>query len=100
LVESWKWPWTNPTGLAQLGLTQLLIESLTSSIVSLPSDHNLLLPLTDGISLLDTKTSLLLSYMQNLVFLIILTLRQTADPDKDVNSDIDAATVKELVSAV
>ena len=38
--------------------------------------------------------------MQNLVFLIILTLRQTADPDRDVNSDIDAAAVKKLVSAV
>jgi hypothetical protein len=44
-----------------------------------------------------TQTSLLLSFMQNLVS---LPPRQAADPDRDANLDIDAAAVKELVRAV
>jgi len=47
--------------LRQPKLLSILMGSLASAILSLPSDHNLLLPLTDGISLLDTNlTSTLL----------------------------------------
>lgn len=54
-----------------------LLTTLTTSIQSateaLPKDD--FLPPKDGISLLDVKNELLLSYLQNLVFLIILKLR-------------------------
>jgi U3 small nucleolar ribonucleoprotein protein LCP5 len=54
-----------------------LLATLTSSIQSateaLPTDD--ILPPKEGISLLDVKNELLLSYLQNLVFLILLKLR-------------------------
>jgi U3 small nucleolar ribonucleoprotein protein LCP5 len=54
-----------------------LLATLTTSIQSateaLPQDE--ILPPKDGISLLDVKNELLLSYLQNLVFLILLKLR-------------------------
>lgn len=56
---------------------QSLLATLTSSIQSateaLPQDD--ILPPKEGISLLDVKNELLLSYLQNLVFLILLKLR-------------------------
>lgn len=54
-----------------------LLATLTTSIQSateaLPQDD--MLPPKEGISLLDVKNELLLSYLQNLVFLILLKLR-------------------------
>lgn len=54
-----------------------LLSTLTTSIQSateaLPKDN--ILPPKDGISLFDVKNELLLSYLQNLVFLIVLKLR-------------------------
>ena len=54
-----------------------LLGTLTASIQSateaLPKDD--VLPPKDGISLFDVKNELLLSYLQNLVFLIVLKLR-------------------------
>lgn len=70
---------------------ELLLSTLTSSIQSaieaLPADGPL--PPKDGISLFDVKNELLLSYLQNLVFLIILKLRarkedQTIGPQDEV----------------
>ncbi|KAL4952278.1 Sas10/Utp3/C1D family-domain-containing protein [Aspergillus filifer] len=68
-----------------------LLESLTTSLsstgTSLPSNKRdtptevSILPPQDGISLLDTKCDLLLSYLQNLVFLMLLQLREL--PSKD-----------------
>jgi U3 small nucleolar ribonucleoprotein protein LCP5 len=78
-------------------LLSALTESLISATSSLPSDHNLLLPPADGISLLDTKNALLLSYIQNLVFLIILKLRQTSESSQNAGTDLSAAAVKKLV---
>ncbi|KAH6895670.1 hypothetical protein B0T10DRAFT_223476 [Thelonectria olida] len=43
----------------------------------------------DGISLLDVKNELLLSYLQNLVFLILLKLRN-AKPDTETSNDQDS----------
>ena len=74
-----------------------LTDSLTSATSSLPFDHQSLLPPTDGISLLDTKNALLLSYIQNLVFLIMLKLRQAAEANGDANTDLNAAAIKKLV---
>src|ERR1700733_5661137 len=80
-----------------LALVSTLVDSLTSATTSLPSDHDLVQPPTDGISLLDTKNALLLSYIHNLVFLIILKLRQTAEEGRDTIMPLDAAVVKKLV---
>ena len=74
-----------------------LADSLTSANSSLPSEHNSLLPPTDGISLLDTKNSLLLSYIQNLVFLVILKLRQITGSSRDANTELNTAAIKKLV---
>ena len=62
-----------------------LLASLTSSIQSateaLPTDD--ILPPKEGISLLDVKNELLLSYLQNLVFLILLKLRSRSKSNGD-----------------
>lgn len=55
-------------------LLSALTESLSSAIDSLPTSAEVALP-EDGISLLSTKNELLISYLQNLVFLIILKIR-------------------------
>lgn len=54
----------------------------------------------DGISLLDVKNELLLSYLQNLVFLILVKLRKTNTGDaKQLNNEagLDSDVVKKLV---
>ncbi|KAF2134522.1 hypothetical protein P153DRAFT_3556 [Dothidotthia symphoricarpi CBS 119687] len=64
---------------------QSLLATLTSSIQSateaLPKDD--ILPPKEGISLLDVKNELLLSYLQNLVFLILLKLRARSSTNGD-----------------
>jgi U3 small nucleolar ribonucleoprotein protein LCP5 len=72
-------------------LLDTLTTSLTSAISAFPEEHNTILPPADGISLLDVKNELLLSYLQNLVFLIILKLRN--DPG---SSSIGIEAVKKL----
>lgn len=74
-----------------------LLESLTTSLsstgTSLPSTKResstevSILPPQDGISLLDTKCDLLLSYLQNLVFLMLLQLREL--PSKGASAEED-----------
>lgn len=62
-----------------------LLTSLTTSIQSaaeaLPTED--ILPPKEGISLLDVKNDLLLAYLQNLVFLILLKLRSQDRENKD-----------------
>jgi U3 small nucleolar ribonucleoprotein protein LCP5 len=71
-----------------------LLETLTTSIESatqaLPEDG--INPPKDGISLLDVKNDLLLSYLQNLVFLILLKLRSRSEVDgaKEEGNEDDA----------
>lgn len=80
-------------------LLSTLTESLNSAALSIP-DATSLTPPPDGISLLDTKNQLLLSYLHNLVFLIILKLRNHRS-QSDVTFDdtfSDDEVVKELVS--
>ncbi|CAM1511738.1 Fc.00g092510.m01.CDS01 [Cosmosporella sp. VM-42] len=50
----------------------------------------------DGISLLDVKNELLLSYLQNLVFLILLKLRNSK-ADSDSESELDESVRSKLV---
>ncbi|KAL6715143.1 hypothetical protein ACLMJK_007407 [Lecanora helva] len=66
-------------------LLSSLTDSLTSATESL-TEPDKLKPPTDGISLLDTKNELLLSYLQNLVFLIILKIRDQ-NPNHDERAD-------------
>lgn len=54
-------------------LLSTLITSIQSATEAIPRDD--VLPPKEGISLLDVKNELLLSYLQNLVFLIVLKLR-------------------------
>ncbi|KAF2876742.1 hypothetical protein BDV95DRAFT_561469 [Massariosphaeria phaeospora] len=62
-----------------------LLETLTASLQSatevLPTGN--ILPPKDGISLLDVKNDLLLSYLQNLVFLILLKIRSRSQSLND-----------------
>lgn len=58
-------------------LLSTLTESLSSALDSISTSTDLAFP-QDGISLLAIKNELLLSYLQNLVFLIILKIRNLA----------------------
>lgn len=81
-----------------------LLATLTSSIESatqaLPEDS--ILPPENSISLLDVKNELFLSYLQNLVFLILLKLRYRssadgAGKDEDDHSGLQKEVTKKLV---
>ncbi|MCJ1322138.1 hypothetical protein MMC15_007483 [Xylographa vitiligo] len=63
-------------------LLSSLTTSLKSATSSLPEASDIAPP-GDGISLLDTKNELLLSYLQNLVFLIVLKLRAHASAEEE-----------------
>lgn len=80
-------------------LLTTLNESLSSALTSLP-DPTALKPPADGISLLDIKNELLLSYLQNLVFLIIFKLRNHGNGDVESASSItsDEDVVQNLVA--
>ncbi|KAB8288101.1 hypothetical protein EYC80_010234 [Monilinia laxa] len=78
-------------------LLTTLTQSLTSAIESAP-DSSVVNPPVDGISLLDVKNELLLSYLQNLVFIIILKIRnQKEDISGEDEEELDNAVVKKLV---
>jgi U3 small nucleolar ribonucleoprotein protein LCP5 len=74
-----------------------LLESLNSCLTgagsSLPAPRKdaptdvSIAPPQDGISLLDTKSEILLSYLQNLVFLIIFQLRQKQSDEPEIAAD-------------
>ncbi|KAJ5156868.1 hypothetical protein N7492_009671 [Penicillium capsulatum] len=83
-------------GIARAQNLTTLLESLTSCLngaaASLPapctneSSTTSIEPPQDGISLLDTKSEILLSYLHNLVFLIIFQLRQKSSKPSDPDS--------------
>ncbi|KAI1496949.1 hypothetical protein F5X99DRAFT_45673 [Biscogniauxia marginata] len=91
-----------PTSLP--ALLDTLTQSLTSAVESTPKIAGIK-PTDNGVSLLDVKNELLLSYLQNLVFLILLKIRNakaSARSDSDSNagddtSDLSGAVVKKLV---
>ncbi|MCJ1355034.1 MAG: hypothetical protein MMC33_005025 [Icmadophila ericetorum] len=72
-----------------------LVLTLTASLKSATDPSPLAISLqapVDGISLLDVKNELLLSYLQNLVFLIILKLRNATNPSSTVNGKSNGAS--------
>ncbi|KAF9874694.1 Sas10/Utp3/C1D family protein [Colletotrichum karsti] len=78
-------------------LLDSLTQSLTTSLDAAPKAS--ISPPQNGISLLDVKNELLLSYLQNLVFLILLKLRNAkkqSSEDGNANETRDAV-VKKLV---
>lgn len=68
-------------------LLDTLANSLNSAIDATPKVAGLIQPTQDGVSLLDVKNELLLSYLQNLVFLILLKIRNARDGNKSTSSD-------------
>lgn len=81
----------------------VLLDSLTQSISS-TLEATAKIPSIDapkdGISLLDAKNELLLSYLQNLVFLILVKLRKAKhgdSSDSDDDSSLDDEVVQKLV---
>jgi U3 small nucleolar ribonucleoprotein protein LCP5 len=81
-------------------LLAALTESVKSAIAAVPTATSTAPP-AEGISLFDTKNELLLSYLQNLVFLIILKLRNVrntaAEAVQEKSDDIQTEIVKKLV---
>ncbi|KAK4690286.1 U3 small nucleolar ribonucleoprotein LCP5, partial [Lecanoromycetidae sp. Uapishka_2] len=78
-------------------LLSTLTESLTSASASLPSSETIAPP-PEGISLLDTKNELLLSYLHNLVFLIILKVRHhSSSPADEEAPSLNNAVTQKLV---
>lgn len=77
-----------------------LLETLTQALTSASESAEKIkspIPPKDGISLLDVKNELFLSYLQNLVFLIILKLRNRKPGSVDNDEDLDGSVVKKLV---
>ncbi|KAI3556859.1 Sas10/Utp3/C1D family protein [Colletotrichum abscissum] len=73
-------------------LLDSLTQSLTTSLDAAPKGS--IAPPQNGISLLDTKNELLASYLQNLVFLILLKLRNA---NKQSSDDDNAGGTMETV---
>ncbi|OAP56424.1 hypothetical protein AYL99_09603 [Fonsecaea erecta] len=72
-----------------------LITALQAAASALPEAEQQLLPPTDGISLLDVKNDLLLSYIQNLAFLVIIKLRNGSTGA--LSADLVSEVTKHLV---
>ncbi|KAL2760143.1 hypothetical protein ACRALDRAFT_2056335 [Sodiomyces alcalophilus JCM 7366] len=77
-------------------LLDSLTQSLTSTLDSAPKLSSIQQP-EDGISLLHVKNELLLSYLQNLVFLILLKLRNAKTGSSDESDNDTEPVVKKLV---
>ncbi|KAK4166719.1 hypothetical protein QBC43DRAFT_313197 [Cladorrhinum sp. PSN259] len=80
-------------------LLDTLTKSLSSALEAAPKLQEFEIP-KEGISLLDVKNELLLSYLQNLVFLILLKLRQSKNgvpENKEEAERLDDLVVNKLV---
>ncbi|KAF7588502.1 hypothetical protein BBP40_005638 [Aspergillus hancockii] len=100
---------TQPPEKSGLQNISALLESITGCLTtadsSLPKDKRdapsdvSIEPPQDGISLLDTKNDLLLSYVHNLVFLMLFQLRglsEAQNEDAETNQSVRDETVKKL----
>lgn len=77
-------------------LLKALESSLSTLSTTLPSSESIQPP-KDGISLLDTKNELFLSYLQNLVFLILLKIRNIKSDPNSVDNDRKNSVAEEVV---
>jgi U3 small nucleolar ribonucleoprotein protein LCP5 len=98
---------SNPSINNLSSILDTLTACLNSTSTSLPSSTEsadktaspTILPPSDGISLLDTKAELLLSYLQNLVFLVLFQLRgrgKSGDGQGDVSLEDIVRKLTEL----
>ncbi|KAF9890118.1 hypothetical protein FE257_006279 [Aspergillus nanangensis] len=98
---------SEPSGLPHVNsLLQNITSCLSSVGSSLPKTTRddpsdvAIEPPQEGISLLDTKSDLLLSYLQNLVFLTLFQIRdlstETSDEDPETNQWLRDEAVKKL----
>ena len=76
-------------------LLTTLTDALQSATSAFPDSEQQFLLAVDGISLLDVKNDLLLSYLQNLAFLVVIKLRSGSREDTLPNLTSDV--VKKLV---
>ena len=74
---------------------ETLTESLQSALSAIQSSADVFSPPEDGISLLDVKNEVLLSYLHNLAFLIVFKLRNLKD--YDVDSSLFSQVTRKLV---
>ncbi|KAL2810014.1 Sas10/Utp3/C1D family-domain-containing protein [Aspergillus granulosus] len=86
-------------------LLETISTSLNATETSLPSSKRdtsevSILPPQDGISLLDTKCDLLLSYLQNLVFLTLLQLRELPSKKASREENGDSESIQSLRTQV
>ncbi|KAI1455970.1 hypothetical protein F4805DRAFT_253522 [Annulohypoxylon moriforme] len=83
-------------------LLDSLANSLTSAFEATPKISGIE-PTKDGVSLLDVKNELLLSYLQNLVFLILIKIRNAknagseSSEEEEDKTDLSDVVVKKLV---
>lgn len=85
-------------GEGVIELMSTLTESLDSALQSVP-ESTVIVPPKDGISLFDIKNDLLLSYLQNLVFLIIIKLREGIDsPARDGDDPASPSIAEQVVT--
>ncbi|KAI1410301.1 hypothetical protein F5Y13DRAFT_76059 [Hypoxylon sp. FL1857] len=82
-------------------LLDSLTNSLSSAFEATPRISGIE-PTKDGVSLLDVKNELLLSYLQNLVFLILIKIRNAKNHsseslDEEDKADLSDTVVKKLV---
>ncbi len=88
------------TNMATTNSFPALLETLTQALSSASESAERIqspIPPKDGISLLDVKNELFLSYLQNLVFLILLKIRNRKSGTEDEDEDLDNSAVKKLV---
>ncbi|KAF2102188.1 hypothetical protein NA57DRAFT_64745 [Rhizodiscina lignyota] len=80
------------------GLFNSLRTSLEDAATTLPTEESITPP-NDGISLLDVKNELFISYLHNLVFLILLKTRHAPSSQKPLVEDsyLSDEVVKQLV---
>lgn len=79
-------------------LLEILTTSLSSASASLPESSTFTPPASaEGLSLLNTKNELLLSYLQNVVFLIILKLRGNANENNPEDENLENSVTQKLV---
>jgi len=78
-------------------LLDSLTKSLSSAFEAVPDLSSITIP-KDGISLFDIKNDLLLSYLQNLVFLILVKLRgHDIENERSEENQLNDTVVKKLV---
>ena len=78
-------------------MLETLVQSISSALEAARDKVPSVLPPKDGISLLDVKNELFLSYLQNLVFLILLKIRNSQSGSEEENDrEFDGSVIKKL----